>query len=119
MNDDGPARISTVIEATEPGLTEVLHALSDPVRRAIVHGLAHEGARACGTFGHLGVSNSTLSHHLPRCRTTSASCARLAWIETHDEGRQRVSTLRRDELERRLPGLLALVDGEDRTRPRQ
>ena len=112
MNDDGPARISTVIDATEAGLTEVLHALSDPVRRAIVRGLAQDGARACGTFGHLGVSSSTLSHHFRVLREAGL-------IETPDEGRQRVSTLRRDELERRFPGLLALVDGEDRTRPGQ
>jgi hypothetical protein len=33
-------------------------------------------------------------------------------IETHEHGRQRISTLRRDELERRFPGLLALILAE-------
>jgi DNA-binding transcriptional ArsR family regulator len=97
--------ISTMVEATQPGLTEVLQALSDPVRRAIVRGLAQDGPQACGVFTRLGVSNSTLSHHFRVLRAAGV-------IETREEGRLRISSLRRDELERRFPGLLALLESE-------
>jgi len=94
-----------MIEATDPRLTDVLAALSDPVRRAIVRGLAEGGPQPCGVFTRLGVSNSTLSHHFRVLRAAGV-------IETREEGRLRISSLRRDDLEQRYPGLLGLVTAE-------
>jgi DNA-binding transcriptional ArsR family regulator len=100
MNDEPPRFISTVIE---PELTDVLQALGDPVRLAIVRELAasEPEPRACGTF-HLGVSNSTLSHHFKVLRE-----ARV--IETRPNGHLRLNRLRRAELDERFPGLLDSV----------
>jgi len=106
MNEGRPAFISTMIEME---LTDVLHALGDPVRLAIVRELADESPRACGTFAHLGVSNSTLSHHFKVLREAGV-------IETHAEGSRRLNTLRRAELAARFPGLLeSVLDRVDRT----
>jgi DNA-binding transcriptional ArsR family regulator len=87
---------------TEPALEEVLAALSDPVRLQIVRTLAEEEeGRACGTFG-LPVTKSTASHHFKVLREAGI-------IEQEMRGRTRHTTLRRDDVERRFPGLLALV----------
>jgi DNA-binding transcriptional ArsR family regulator len=99
MNERAAAFISTMIE-TE--LTNVLHALGDPIRLAIVRELADAQPRACGTFAHLGVSHSTLSHHFRVLREAGV-------IETHAEGQRRLNALRREELDERFPGLLESV----------
>jgi DNA-binding transcriptional ArsR family regulator len=87
-------------------LTEILQALGDPVRLAIVSELAGGEPRACGTFTHLGVSHSTLSHHFKVLREAGV-------IETHAEGSTRLNTLRREGLEARYPGLLSSVLAAD------
>lgn len=80
----------------------VLHALSDPVRLQIVRQLALDDApRACGSLG-LPVSKSTATHHFRVLREAGL-------ITQHDEGRARVNTLRRGDLEARFPGLLQTV----------
>jgi DNA-binding transcriptional ArsR family regulator len=80
----------------------VFHALSDPVRLQIVRGLAaSEEARACGTLG-LSVSKSTASHHFRVLREAGV-------IIQREEGRKRMTELRRDDLEASFPGLLATV----------
>jgi len=99
MNEGRLPFISTMIETQ---LTDVLHALGDPIRLAIVRELANEQPRACGTFAHLGVSHSTLSHHFRVLREAGV-------IETYAEGQRRLNTLRRDELDARFPGLLDSV----------
>src|SRR5262245_55385554 len=99
MNAASLAFISTVIE-TE--LTTVLHALGDPVRLAIVRELDRDGTRACGSFDHLGVGRPTLSHHFKVLREAGL-------IETHAQGQRRLNTLRRDEVDKRFPGLLESV----------
>jgi DNA-binding transcriptional ArsR family regulator len=96
MNEGLAAFISAMIE-TE--LAEILHALGDPIRLAIVRELADGQPRACGTFGHLGVSHSTLSHHFKTLREAGV-------IETEADGQRRLNTLRRGELDSRFPGLL-------------
>ena len=101
MNARRRAFISTVIETN---LTTILHALGDPVRLAIVRELADDGTRACGTFTHLGVSHSTLSHHFRVLRDAGL-------IETQADGQRRLNTLRRDELDAAFPGLLDAVLG--------
>ena len=80
---------------------DVLRALADPTRREIVRLLLTDGDRACGTFG-LPVADSTLSHHF-------ATLRRAGILRQYDEGRQRMNTLRLDELEKRFPGLVRVV----------
>jgi DNA-binding transcriptional ArsR family regulator len=81
----------------------VLGALSDPVRLSIVRTLAaSEGeSRACGSFG-LTVSKSTASHHFRVLREAGV-------IRQRDEGRHRMTELRRADLDARFPGLLGSV----------
>ncbi|TML85200.1 MAG: helix-turn-helix transcriptional regulator [Actinobacteria bacterium] len=85
------------------GLT-VLQALSDPVRLEIVRQLA-----TCGGPGELNcgkievpVTKSTASHHF---KTLSAA----GIIAEREEGTRKYFSLRRDELERRFPGLIDSV----------
>ncbi|SDC24659.1 ArsR/SmtB family transcription factor [Actinokineospora iranica] len=82
-------------------LDDLLRALADPTRRAIVRLLIAEGDRPCGTFG-LPVAASTLSHHFRALREAGL-------IRQWDEGRQRMNTLRLDELATRFPGLVENV----------
>lgn len=85
----------------EVELDDVLHALADPTRRQIVRMLVADGDRACGTFG-LPVAASTLSHHFRALRKGGI-------LRQYDEGRQRMNTLRLDELDTRFPGLVRTV----------
>lgn len=87
----------------EVELSDVLHALSDPVRLEIVRLLAAEGERACGAFC-APVSKSTLSHHLKVLREAGLT-------QTRPAGTQRLISLRREELEERFPELLDSVLG--------
>ncbi|MCO1574771.1 helix-turn-helix domain-containing protein [Crossiella sp. SN42] len=88
-------------ELDEITVDDVLHALADPTRRAIIRLLQAEGDRPCGTFG-LPVAASTLSFHFRALRKGGL-------IRQYDEGRQRMNTLRIAELETRFPGLVAAV----------
>jgi DNA-binding transcriptional ArsR family regulator len=87
--------------AAELDLTTVLQALGDPVRLQIVRALATCDERACGTFD-LGVSKATRSHHFKVLREAGITNTRL-------EGNVRNVSLRRDDLEKRFPGLLGAV----------
>jgi DNA-binding transcriptional ArsR family regulator len=82
-------------------LSAVLEALSDPTRRAIVRRLARGGECACATFGRYA-SKTNLSYHLARLRT-----AGLVWMRP--AGRQRLLSLRSEDVEARFPGLLRAV----------
>lgn len=82
-------------------LTAVMHALSDDARLAIVRTLAREGERVCGTFD-LGISKATRSHHLKVLREAGITNTRI-------DGKQRVVSLRRADLDARFPGLLDAV----------
>jgi DNA-binding transcriptional ArsR family regulator len=82
-------------------LPDVLQALSDPVRLQIVRELAAGGEQACGAMP-LGVSASTRSHHFKTLREAGLTVTRL-------HGTQRLVSLRRTDVERRFPGLLAAV----------
>jgi DNA-binding transcriptional ArsR family regulator len=87
---------------TDPALADVLAALSDPVRLQIVRTLAADAeGRPCGSFG-LPVAKSTASHHFRVLREAGV-------IRQEDRGRIRHTTLRREELDERFPGLLELV----------
>jgi DNA-binding transcriptional ArsR family regulator len=86
-------------------LEAVLQALGDPVRLQIVRTLfADDGeSRPCGTFG-LPVAKSTASHHFRVLREAGV-------ITQHMAGREKLTELRRDDLDSRFPGLLASVVG--------
>jgi DNA-binding transcriptional ArsR family regulator len=85
----------------ELALTDVLHALSDPVRLEIVRELADRGECPCGMLS-VPVAKSTLSHHLRVLRDAGLT-------RTRAEGVQRLVSLRDDDVERRFPGLLPCV----------
>jgi DNA-binding transcriptional ArsR family regulator len=85
----------------EVELGAVLHALSDPMRLAIVAGLALGAERTCGSFD-LPVVKSTCTHHFKVLREAGLIRQRL-------EGTTRLNSLRRDDLEHRFPGLLDAV----------
>jgi DNA-binding transcriptional ArsR family regulator len=85
-------------------LAAVLHALSDPMRLRIVECLASAGdARTCKSF-ELPVTKSTCTHHFRVLREAGVIRQRL-------EGTTRLNTLRREELDKRFPGLLDAVLG--------
>jgi DNA-binding transcriptional ArsR family regulator len=95
MTLDHPAR-------EELKLPDVLHALSDPHRLEIVRMLAADPEpRPCGTFG-LNVTKSTLTHHFRVLREAGV-------IEQRRQGTTKLTSLRRDDLEQRFPGLLDAV----------
>lgn len=84
-------------------LSAVLHALADPVRLALVRNLAREGemncARSCGA---MRLPKSTLANHYGVLREAGL-------VRGRPEGKQVISTLRREEVEARFPGLLGSV----------
>lgn len=88
----------------------VLSALADPLRRQVVMELTQAPAgteRTCASFG-LPVSKATLTHHFRVLREAGL-------IRQVDRGNSRAATLRREEIDRRLPGLLDLVAAEKAT----
>jgi DNA-binding transcriptional ArsR family regulator len=87
--------------ATELELTQVLHALSDPVRLEIVRKLAEDEGCRCGELA-LPVTKSTSTHHFRVLRESGV-------IEQIPSGTARINRLRRDDLEARFPGLLDSV----------
>ncbi len=89
-------------ERDEIELGEVLHALSDPVRRQIVVVLdAADAEVACGEFP-MTVSKSTASHHFKVLRAAGV-------LDGRYEGTRRFHSLRRADLDARFPGLLDSV----------
>lgn len=95
-------------DLTDIETTVLLHALADPSRLSIVSTLYDEpDGRACGTFP-VDVSPSTMSHHFKVLRQAGV-------IRQEDHGAQRWTTLRRDELAARFPGVIdALMSTRDR-----
>ncbi|MFD4657723.1 ArsR/SmtB family transcription factor [Kitasatospora sp. NPDC058444] len=88
----------------EMDLRTVLNALADPLRFGVITALLGEaeGAeRTVASFG-LPVSKSTLTHHFRVLREAGL-------IRQVDRGNSRAATLRREDLDRRFPGLLDLV----------
>lgn len=95
----------------EVSLQAALDALSDPVRRSIIQQLAGQPdwTLPCGTFNHLPVAKSTLSHHFSVLRN-------VGLLEQRDEGARRLNRLRHQEFDTRFPGLLALILAEAEVR---
>ncbi len=90
-----------VPDIDEVDITQVLQALADPVRLEIVRGLAVRDECVCSALG-LRQSPATISHHLKILRAAGV-------VATRVEGTTRPSRLRRDDLQRRFPGLLDAV----------
>jgi DNA-binding transcriptional ArsR family regulator len=80
---------------------EVLFALSDPTRLAIARALADGAEHSAGDLAG-DVPKSTLSHHLKILREAGIT-------STRPEGMRCRVSLRRAELNRRFPGLLAAI----------
>jgi DNA-binding transcriptional ArsR family regulator len=81
-------------------LSAVLAALSDPTRLEIVRRLAG-GPCTCADMA-IDASKSALSHHTKVLRQAGV-------IHQRAEGTSRVTALRREEMDERFPGLLAMV----------
>jgi DNA-binding transcriptional ArsR family regulator len=91
---------------SELDLATILRAAGDPVRLAVVRGLSDGGERTCTELREaLGMPASTLSYHLRLLREAGITRSRPAGTERH-------VSLRRDDLERRYPGLVdVLISG--------
>ncbi|WP_424636642.1 ArsR/SmtB family transcription factor [Embleya sp. AB8] len=89
-------------------LVDVLAALGHPLRLAIVRALASGEEMFCGAILP-EVPRSSLTHHWRALRESGV-------IRQRPAGRKLYLTLRRDDLEARFPGLLALVLGEAESR---
>lgn len=97
-------RITDHPDADQITLQGVLDALVDPVRRSIVRQMAAGTEdKACGTFD-ISVTRSTGTHHFKVLRHAGV-------IRQYYVGTSRMNSLRRDDLERMLPGLLDVIIG--------
>ena len=88
----------------EVDLGQVFRALADPLRRAVVAELVaddDDGERACASFV-MPVTKSTKTHHWRALREAGL-------IVQRDAGNGTYVRLRREEFERRFPGLLGTV----------
>ena len=84
-------------------LEHLLHALSDPVRLDIVRQLARDGEASCTALDG-GRPKSSMSHHFRVLREAGL-------VHTRNDGVTHMNSLRRADLDRRFPGLLAAVLG--------
>jgi DNA-binding transcriptional ArsR family regulator len=82
-------------------LTEVMAALSDPIRVGLVRLLSDGQERGWGEL-RAPVAKSTLSHHLRVLRDAGLT-------RTRQDGTRCFVVLRRSDLESRFPGLLGAV----------
>jgi DNA-binding transcriptional ArsR family regulator len=86
----------------EISLAAVLHSLSDPQRLHIVRELAGDTEpRPCGTI-ELNVAKSTMTHHFRVLREAGV-------IRQERSGTTKLTSLRREDLDARFPGLLDSV----------
>ncbi|MFI7167290.1 ArsR/SmtB family transcription factor [Rhodococcus erythropolis] len=82
-------------------LFKIMSALTDETRLTIVVTLAASPGLACSGFTQ-DVTASVLTRHFRVLRESGV-------IRQHDVGTRRINTLRKDDLDRRFPGLLDLV----------
>jgi DNA-binding transcriptional ArsR family regulator len=88
-------------------LENLLHALADPARLVIVRRLEADGCAggeglACGGAAACQMPRATLSNHFAILRAAGL-------IESRKQGVQVINRLRREEVDRRFPGVLAAV----------
>ena len=86
---------------SEFSLERVLYALSDPLRLRIVRQLANVNAASCGELDG-GRPKSSVSHHFRVLRDAGL-------VHTQNVGTTHMNTLRKDDLQRRFPGLLEVI----------
>lgn len=90
----------------EVALSQVLYALSDPVRLGVVRQLSRAGEATCSALDG-GRPKSSMSHHFRVLREAGL-------VRTRTDGPAHMNELRRSEIEKRFPGLLAAVlDAEE------
>ena len=83
-------------------LEQILKSLGDPIRLSIVRQLLEAGDEiACGCFDY-DVAKATFSHHMAVLEEAGIVQARI-------EGTRRMMSLKLDEMNKKFPGLLALV----------
>ncbi len=82
-------------------LSAIFYALSDPVRVQIIRSLLEKDEISCGECKST-VSKSTMSHHFKVLRQAGL-------IQKREEGTVHYLSLRREEIEARLPALLKLL----------
>jgi DNA-binding transcriptional ArsR family regulator len=82
-------------------ISQVLYALSDPVRLRVVRQLARDGKATCTALDG-GRPKSSMSHHFRVLRDAGL-------VRTRTDGPSHMNELRRNDIERRFPGLLAAV----------
>ncbi len=88
-------------------LGEILSALADAHRRQVVAtltGLPDDTERTCASFN-LPIGKASLTHHFRILRQAGL-------IRQVDRGNSRAAKLRRDDIEARFPGLLAIIAQE-------
>jgi DNA-binding transcriptional ArsR family regulator len=89
-------------------LSEVLYALSDPIRRDIVLNLEETGEQSCNQCG-VEMPKSSLSHHFKVLREAGILATRI-------EGTRHINSLRSADLNSRFPGLLNAILKAPRTK---
>ncbi len=82
-------------------LERIFHALGDPARLTMFRRIAAKDGTACGEVCDV-MPRSTLSHHTRILREAGL-------IQSERQGKSIVSRVRRDALEKRFPGLMALA----------
>ncbi len=82
-------------------LPTILNALGDPVRLEIIKSLSKECEITCSCCN-VNLQKSALSHHFKVLREAGIINVRI-------EGKQRFLSLRKEELEKRFPGILDSV----------
>jgi DNA-binding transcriptional ArsR family regulator len=80
----------------------VLYALADPARRAIVAKLMNGESRSCTKSCAVDMSPSTISFHYKTLRENGL-------IRSEKKGVEVISTLRKEELDKKFPGLLSSI----------
>jgi DNA-binding transcriptional ArsR family regulator len=89
--------------ASELDLAVILRTVGDPLRLALVRELSDGRERACNQLQDaLGLPASTCSYHLRLLREAGVT-------RTRAEGTERYTTLRRDDLDDRFPGLVDVL----------
>ena len=90
-------------DLADVSIEHLLHALSDPVRLDIVRQLARDGEASCAALDG-GRPTASMSHHFRVLRSAGLVHTRIAGV-------QHMNTLRREEVDKRFPGLLDAVLG--------
>ena len=83
-------------------LENVLFALGNPLRLAIVRRLADGSELSCNALRPADVVKSTMTHHWRVLRDSG-----VIWQRA--QGRENMISLRREDLDARFPGLMAIL----------